>query len=90
MQLIRTTSKKKFVGFCTGAVKVFVLLGYGALSLGDWCLALQDSIVVSSSNEELCTAFLKTRTKTTTSYWLIKQATQYKSMSFQSKTAYTG
>jgi hypothetical protein len=33
-------------GFCSCAVEVFVLLGYGALSLGDWCPIFSDSMMV--------------------------------------------
>jgi hypothetical protein len=34
-------------------VKVFILLGCGAASLGDWCRTFGDSIVVSSSRVKM-------------------------------------
>lgn len=37
------------VGFWCGAVQVFVLVGYGAVSLGDWCVTFGDLVVILSS-----------------------------------------
>jgi len=37
-----------YLGFCSGPAEVSILLGCGTMSLSDWCLTLQDSMVVYS------------------------------------------
>jgi len=46
MEISYLTQGYKLLGFHSDAVKVSIILGCSAMSLGNWCLTLQDSLVV--------------------------------------------
>jgi hypothetical protein len=48
--LVMTYSLYEFSVTCSCTVASSLHLGYGAMLLGIWCLALQDSMVVSSGS----------------------------------------
>jgi len=45
MEYINTLAS--FIGFCSGAVEVSIILGCGVVSLDDWCPVIGDNVVAS-------------------------------------------
>ena len=46
VEISNLTQGYKLLGFHSDAVKVSIILGCDAMSLGNWCLTFQDSMVV--------------------------------------------